>query len=200
MKKTVLYLGAGVVAGVLLMAAAWWILNRPGPFQGSLIEPALPAAEIVNLDQHGDPFRLSEQRGKVVLLAFGYTHCPDVCPATLAQFKQIKEGLGDQAGRAQFVLVTVDPERDTPEQMKAYLEKFDPQFIGLTGARADLESIWKNYFVFQETHDTGHTDDYSVDHTARIYAIDKGGNLRLTYPLELGSDAILSDVRRLIQE
>ena len=200
MKKRTLFVGGGALLGVILLAVGWQALARPYSYQGSLIEPALPAAEIESLDQNGNPFRLSEQRGMVVLLSFGYTNCPDVCPTTLGKLKQIKNQLGEQANEAQFVFITVDPERDTPQRLQLYLDQFDPSFIGISGDRSDLESIWQNYFIYQAKRDTGSVAGYMVDHTSRIYAIDKAGNLRLTYPYESGQDAILADVRHLIQE
>jgi protein SCO1/2 len=200
MSKRVLFVGVGALLGLILLAVGWKALAQPYAYQGSLIEPAMPAAEIESLDQNGNLFRLSEQRGKVILLAFGYTNCPDVCPTTLAQFKQIKSQLGAQAAETQFVLITVDPERDTPQRMKLYLDQFDPSFIGISGDRSELEPIWKNYFVYQAKRDTGSAAGYMVDHTSRVYAIDKEGNLRLTYPYEIGQDAIFADVRHLVQE
>ena len=200
MKKRYLFVGVGALLGVILLAVSWKVLAQPYAYQGSLIEPALSAAEIESFDQNGNLFRLSEQRGKVVLLTFGYTNCPDVCPTTLAKFKQIKNQLGEQADHTRFVLITVDPERDTPERIQLYLDQFDPSFIGISGDRSDLVPIWQNYFVYQAERDAGSAAGYMVDHTSRIYAIDKNGNLRLTYPIEIGQDAILADVRHLIQE
>jgi protein SCO1/2 len=195
-----LFVIAGVILGVIVLAVGWKVFAQPYAYQGSLIDPPVPAAEIENPDQYGNPFRLSEQRGKVVLLAFGYTNCPDVCPTTLAQFKQIKERLGDRAEQIRFVFVTVDPERDTQERVRLYLDNFDPSFVGLSGDRSDLETIWQDYFVYQAKQDTGSAAGYVVDHTSRVYAIDKEGNLRMTYPFEAEQGAILDDVRHLIQE
>ena len=158
------------------------------------------AAESADDTRQGNPFRLSEQRGKVVLLFFGYTNCLDVCPTTLAQFKQIKDRLGDQAEQTRFVFITVDPERDTQERVRLYLENFDPSFVGLSGDRSDLEKIWQDYFVYQAKQDTGSAAGYEVDHTSRVYAIDKDGNLRMTYPVDIEQEAILDDVRHLIQD
>lgn len=191
---------AGVILGVAVLAVGWKVFAQPYTYQGSLIDPPVSAAEIENPDQYGNPFRLSEQRGKVVLLFFGYTNCPDVCPTTLAQFKQIKAKLGDLADQTRFVFITVDPERDTQERVRLYLDNFDPSFVGLSGDRSDLEAIWQNYFVYQAKQDTGSAAGYVVDHTSRIYAIDKEGNLRMTYPFEMEQEAILDDVRHLIQE
>ncbi len=121
------------------------------------------------------PFRLSDQKGQIVLLFFGYTHCPDVCPVTLSHFKQIKADLGDQADQVRFVFITVDPERDTADQLSQYLPNFDPDITGLTGSRQSLESVWKSYGVYQAKQEVGSAAGYLVDHTARTYLIDQQG-------------------------
>jgi protein SCO1/2 len=143
---------------------------------------------------------LSDQQGKVVLLAFGYTNCPDVCPITLAQFKQIKAGLGSDAESVRFVFITVDPERDTPERLSLFLGSFDPEFSGLTSSRSSLEPVWQEYGVFQQKQAPDSTGNYTVDHTARIYVIDKSGNFRLTYPYDMDASGIIEDVNHLVVE
>lgn len=185
---------------VLLILVGWQVVSRPYTFQGSLIEPPIKAPEIELIDQDGQPFRLSDHHGKVVLVFFGYTNCPDVCPLTLSDFKLIKADLDEQTDQVSFVFVTVDPERDTQERLKAYLANFDPAFVGLTGSLSELESVWKAYGVYQAKQDTGSAAGYLVDHTARTYAIDKNGDLRLTYPFEMERQALLEDVRHLIQD
>lgn len=192
--------GVGGILAVLLILVGWQVVSRPYTYQGSQIEPAIKAPEIALTDQDGQPFRLSEHHGKVVLVFFGYTNCPDVCPLTLSDFKLIKTDLDEQANEVSFVFVTVDPERDTQERLKAYLANFDPSFVGLTGSLSELEKVWKAYGVYQAKQDTGSAAGYLVDHTARTYAIDKNGDLRLTYPFEMERQALLKDVRHLVQE
>lgn len=185
-----------VVTGLLVSQS----LARSYTFQGSLIDPPLPAKDFVLVDQHGQLFRLSEQRGHVVLLYFGYTYCPDVCPATLAQYRQIKIALGDKAEQVRFVFATVDPERDTPEQLRSYLERFDGSFIGLSGPRADLERVWKDYGIYVAKNEAEPSTGYLVDHSARIYVVDTQGNLRLTYSFGTDSQPIVQDVLVLLRE
>lgn len=192
--------GVGGILAVLLTLVGWQVLSRPYTFQGSLIEPPIKAPDIELIDQDGHPFRLSDHLGKVVLVFFGYTNCPDVCPLTLSDFKLIKADLGEHTDQVSYVFVTVDPERDTQERLKAYLANFDPSFVGLTGSLSELESVWKAYGVYQAKQDTGSAAGYLVDHTARTYAIDKNGDLRLTYPFEMERQALLEDVSQLIQE
>src|SRR3972149_9089604 len=130
----------GAILGTELFA-------RPSVFQGSLIVPSVPAQDFTFTDQYGQPFELSDQQGKVILMFFGYTNCPDVCPLTLADFKQLKSQLGEAAEQVSFVFITVDPERDTQERIKEYLANFDPAIVGLTGEHHELEHIWQDYGV-----------------------------------------------------
>jgi protein SCO1/2 len=200
MKSKGLMYGVGGVVLLLLALVGWRSLAQPYTFHGSLLETPVLAPEIQLGDQDGKPFSLSDQRGQVVLLAFGYTNCPDVCPTTLAQFKQVKAGLGDDAALVRFLFITVDPERDTPERLKLYLGSFDPAFTGLTSSRSELERVWQEYGVFQQKQAPDSSGNYAVDHTARIYAIDKTGNFRLTYPYDIEVSAIVEDVRHLVEE
>lgn len=192
--------GLGVVIGLLVMFVVWQVTAQNYTYQGSLIDPPVEAAEFELTDHNGDLFRLSDQRGKVVLIFFGYTHCPDVCPVTLSEFRQIKSKLGDQSEKVEYVFITVDPERDTWESLGAYLENFDPTFIGLSGTREELQQVWQDYGVYQAKQESGSSAGYLVDHTARVYAIDINGNWRLTYPFGMEPEKIYQDVRHLIKE
>jgi protein SCO1/2 len=189
-----------VVFGLALAMAAWFTLNDNYTYQGVLIDPPARAADFEMPDQHGVPFRLSEQRGKVVLIFFGYTNCPDVCPVTLSEYKRVKEQLGDKADQVRFVFISVDPERDSAERLKVYINNFDPDFIGLTGDQAELEQIMVDYGVYAERVDVGSAAGYLVDHTARTYAIDKNGNWRLNYPFGMETDKVYEDILHLLEE
>ncbi len=192
-----------IALGVFLALAllvAWREVSRPYTYQGALIDPPAPAADFTLSDQNGQPFHLSQQRGRVVLLYFGYTHCPDVCPATLAVFKRIKDSLGQEADQVRFVFITVDPERDDAESLRQFVSAFDPSFVGLSGSRAQLQAVWKAYGVYQAPQQVDSALEYVVDHTARIYAIDRQGNWRLTFPFEMDWQAIANDVGHLLQQ
>jgi protein SCO1/2 len=197
-------LGIGMALGLGIVLAAWLSFNQNYTYQGVLIDPPARAADFTLTDQHGNPFQLSQQRGKIVLIFFGYTNCPDVCPMTLAEFKKIKAALGDQAANVRFVLITTDPARDTQERMLSYLSAFDPDFIGLTGEISLLEAIWKSYGVFieseAESDPSHHSDDYTVDHSARSYLIDLQGNWRLNYPFGMDTEKISQDILHLLSE
>lgn len=191
----------GTVIGLALVLVAWLGLGIGDySYQGSLIDPPVPAIDFTLTDQYGEPFRLSEQKGNVVLIFFGYTHCPDVCPITLSEFRLIKRELGENASRVRFVFVTVDPERDTREAIRSYLKNFDSEIIGLTGTQEQLKQVWSDYWVYAEKQETGSAAGYLVDHTARVYAIDTEGNLLLTYPFGMEIEKLISDVEYLLQE
>lgn len=198
--RSLFLLGIGVLLGVLLIAL---VSTRAAPspeFQGSLINPPVPATDFLLTDQQGMPFRLSDQRGKVVLVFFGYTFCPDVCPATLVDFKWIQNELGDRAGEVQFVFITVDPQRDTAAQLKTHLAAFSPAFIGLRGDPEVLSQVWQAYGVSPEIRPGAGVAGYLVDHAARVFVIDRRGNLRLTFPFGLGAEAMYLDVVQLLDE
>lgn len=167
-------------------------------YQGSLIDPPVPAPEFRLTDVNGDKFELNALDGKAVIMFFGYTSCPDVCPVTLSDFLQIRSRLGEAAEEVSFVFITVDPDRDTPERMKRYLTNFDPEIIGLTGSRGELEPVWSSYGVYQEKSEGSEKDNYLVDHSSRIYVIDKQGNLLLTYLFGTENNVIAEDVHHLI--
>lgn len=141
--------------------------------------PEKPAAAGVGgpfalVDQNGGPVTEAALAGRPSLVFFGFTHCPDVCPTTLYQMTQVYTELGADAGKVGSFFVTVDPERDTPEQLKSYLASFDPHIVGLTGDRAALDPMLKSYRVYAKKVPTTGTD-YTMDHTALVYLMDKGG-------------------------
>jgi protein SCO1/2 len=148
-------------------------------------------------DQDGKPRTLAEFRGKVVAVFFGFTHCPDVCPTTLAEMAQVKKALGPDGNRFQVLFVTVDPERDTPAVLKQYVPAFDPSFIGLTGDADAIARAAKEFKIFyQKQPQKG--GGYSMDHSAGTYVLDREGRPRLFAQYGQGAEAILHDVRLLL--
>jgi protein SCO1/2 len=196
MKARYVFLGVGVILGVCLAVVGWQLTRGPYQYQGSFIDPPVQAPDFQLTSSNGESFQLSNQRGKAVLLFFGYTHCPDVCPVTLAVYGQIREKLGNLADQVEFVFITVDPERDTPEKIAAHLKNFDPAIVGLSGDQSALDKAWKDYGVLVEKQ-TGSGEDYLVDHTARTYVVDAQGNLRLTYTFGTQADTIVEDLLHL---
>ncbi len=197
--RSLLIFGIAVLLG---MVAIFMLLGsvKPYTYQGSLIDPPVEAPPFELSDVDGQRFRLSDLNGQVVIIFFGYTSCPDICPVTLTDFLRIRSKLGNQAEKVSFVFVTVDPERDTPERMKKYLTNFDPAIIGLTGVRSELESVWSSYGVYEAKVDGKSGGNYLVDHSSRIYVIDEKGNLLLTYLFGTEYQAIAEDVRNLISK
>jgi protein SCO1 len=198
------FLGVGLALIVTAMVGTLFF-NQPYEYQGSLINPPAPGPEIELVDQHGESFKLSEQvaedgRRKVAMIFFGYVHCPDVCPVTLSEYRQVKASLGEKAELVDFIFVTVDPERDTQETLAKHLANFDPQFIGLTGTRMALEQVWSDYGVFVYQHEPTEAGGYLVDHTARVYVVDRNGDLRLTYLFGSGAEMMAEDMWNLVDE
>ncbi len=199
MKKWLL---GGLIAIAVIVGIGIRAFQRPYTFRGSLVDPAMPAADFALNDQHGQPFRLSDQKGKLVLIFFGYTNCPDVCPTTLAQFAQVRTRLSSQAEKVRFVFVTIDPDRDTPERMKAYLDGIDPNIVGLSGLQANLDPVWRDYGVYRQNQpdaSTGNSLDV-IEHSAPVYLVDAHGNLRLTYSPVPTADDLLPDIRYLLRQ
>ncbi|HWI97900.1 MAG TPA: SCO family protein [Burkholderiales bacterium] len=148
-------------------------------------------------DQTGRPRRLEDWRGKIVVLFFGFTHCPDVCPTTLADLSQVMKQLGPDADRVQVLFVTVDPERDTPDVLGKYVGAFDPRFLALYGDPAATQRAAREFKVFYEKRKTA--DGYSVDHSGQTYVIDAQGRLRLfVRPDRLASD-LPEDLKTLLK-
>ena len=167
----------GLLVGLVIIAGVAFL--RPYQLRGATIDPLQPAPDF----SVGD-FRLAAQQGKVAVVFFGYTHCADVCPATLDQMRQVLNRLGDSAAQAQMVFVTIDPQHDTPEVIKSYTAGFDPRILGLTGTEIELQKVWQAYGVTVIKDTSGQVNDVVFEHSARIYVIDRKGNLRETFPAE----------------
>ncbi len=191
MERKILWAGFILLSGLILIALASSLVKKH-EFNGAEISPAPKAPEISLIDQNGQPFSLETQRGKVTLIYFGYTNCPDNCPITMAKLKQVFTELKSQSNDIEVIMVTTDPSRDTPDRLKGYLGNFNPRFFGLSGSYADLENVWKDYGV--SVLDGGET------HSDRIYVIDREGNLRLTFPFEMSPADIVADLRTLLDE
>ena len=189
---------------VVLLALVWLgylLFAQPDQrLRGSVIEPVLPAPEFTLPSTQGGDFTLSEQSGKVVLLFFGYTFCPDVCPATLAEMRRVYEDLGDQADNVRFVFITVDPQRDDLAKMKQHVEYFNPNFVGLSAEETELQPVWDAYGVYRAISQPAADKAYLVDHTARLYLIDPAGGLRVTYAFGTPPEDIVHDLRLILKE
>jgi protein SCO1/2 len=170
---------------------------RSGAFDPPREAPdfTLPAAS-------GAEFRLSRYLGKVIVLTFGYTSCPDVCPTVLAELAQVRERLGGAAKRVQVVYVSVDPERDNPARLLGFTEQFDKTFLGLTGPTDQLAPVWKAYGVSVVRRELpgSKPPTYLIHHSASVFLIDAAGRLRVMAPFGTPSDDVLHDIRLLLAE
>ena len=151
-------------------------------------------------DHNGKPRTLADFRGKVVIMFFGYTQCPDVCPTTMAEFKDVMQQLGDDAKRVQVLFVTLDPERDTRELLANYVPAFDPRFLGLYGDAATTAKTAKEFHVFYQKRPGPTPGTYTLDHTAGSYVFDTQGRVRLFVRYGDGGASLVSDLRALLRE
>ena len=192
-----------VVLLILLLVSAFGCgpTTRPTILRGGVFDPPKPAPDFTLTDQNGNPFRLSSTRGKVVLLYFGYTSCPDVCPMTLVDLGAVHEKLGAAGNNVQVIFVTVDPARDTQQVLKQYVTAFDPSFIGLRGTDQETKATADLFGAkFKKTNLPNSALGYAMDHSAFIYVIDRNGQLRETFPFGAARDDILNDVESLLKE
>lgn len=189
------------IAGLLIGLAAILILSqalRPHSFSGSLIQSPQPAYDFTLISADG-PVSLSSLNGKVVLIFFGYTHCPDVCPTTLQEMSSVLDLMGSQAEKVQPVFVSVDPDRDSPQRLKAYLNNLDGRILGITGEQAVIDQIVTKYGVFYQKRVISESGDYLIDHTATSFLVDPQGFLRVVYPYATPAKGIAEDIRYILK-
>jgi protein SCO1 len=150
-------------------------------------------------DHNGKPRTLQDFAGKVVVVFFGFTQCPDVCPASMAELAEVKKLLGADGDKLQAIFITVDPERDTPEVLKAYMGNFDPTFVALRPTLAELPEFAKSYKVFYKKVEGRTASSYSMDHSAGSYVYDAKGQIRLYNRYGSGAEALASDIKLLMK-
>lgn len=189
-----------LVVTALLAAALYRVgfADAAPEFHGTAYDPPQPAADFTLTEHTGEPLRLSDLRGKPVLLFFGYTHCPDVCPLTLDRLRHALDAAGAGPEDARVLLVTVDPERDTPEVLARYVSRFGPAVSGLVGPHDTLAELQRAYGVHAEpaADASGHA---SMMHTSAVFGIDSEGQIRVLLRPEEGTDQLTSDVRTLLR-
>ena len=149
-------------------------------------------------DHNGKPRTLADFKGKVVVVFFGYTQCPDVCPTTLSELAGIKKALGSEAERLQVIFITLDPQRDTPELMAGFVPAFDSSFLGLWGEQAVIDKVAKDFKVFAQKVPSKDSKSYTIDHTAGSYVFDDQGHIRLFVRHGQGVDGLQKDLQRLL--
>lgn len=193
--RAALALGAAALA---LAGCEKLFAPAKGPFNTIDVTGGGVGGPVRLADPDGKVRTLEDFRGKVVLIAFGFTHCPDVCPTTLADMASAVRQLGDRAGEVQVLFVTVDPKRDTAELLRQYVPAFHPGFIGLRGSPAEIEAVTKAFKVYASERPGKTPDTYTVDHSGQSFVIDRQGNLRLLIPPGTRPDAIASDLKVLL--
>ncbi len=187
---------AGLLAGLTLMTACG---NKPS-FKGIDLTGADYAQALSLPDQDGRERSLADFKGKVVVLFFGYTQCPDVCPTSLSELAQAKQLLGAYGDRMQGLFVSVDPERDRPEIMKAYMASFDPTFLALLPTPQQLPALAKSFKVYYKKVEGQTPTSYTMDHSAGSYVYDTSGRLRVYHRYGSGAELLASDIRTLLAE
>ena len=157
------------------------------------------ARDFALTDHNGQPRSIKDFAGKVVVLFFGYVQCPDVCPTTMAELAEVKKLLGKDGERLQGLFVTVDPQRDTPEVLKAYMGNFDPTFLALYTTPEKLEALAKDYKIYFKKAEGKTPTSYTMDHSAGCYVYDTQGKLRLYTRYGTGAQPLAADIRLLLQ-
>jgi protein SCO1/2 len=193
----VYYFLAGVILLLAIAAGVIWL--RPKPFLGTVLQSADPAFDFALSAADGKTVKLSDYKGKVVLLYFGYTFCPDVCPATLANAGQAIRSLGKKGEQIQLIMISVDPERDSPEKLAEYVTHFHPSFVGVTGTDDQISEAAALYGVFYQKSEGSASTGYLMDHTATLMVIDKNGFLKLLIPFGATVEEIASDLKNLLR-
>jgi protein SCO1/2 len=187
-----------LLAMLLLLAGCDKLATKPPSFQNTDLTGLDYAKGFELTDHTGKARTLADFRGKVVVLFFGYTQCPDVCPTTMIEMASVLKELGPKADDVQVLFVTLDPERDTGELLAAYVPAFDKRFLGLRGDAAATARVAREFKVFYAKQPGGEPGSYSVDHTAGSYVFDRDGNIRLFLRHGQGTAPIVHDLKQLL--
>ncbi|MCS7057194.1 MAG: SCO family protein [Thermoflexales bacterium] len=191
--STLVAAGSGYVFGAANRAAVQ-------PLKAiAYLTPPRPMPDFALTNDAGGVTRLSDLRGKTVLLFFGYTHCPDICPMALSRMRKLKASLGEDAKQVAFVFISVDGTRDTPAVLRRHVRLFDPDFIGLTGAESQVRLVALEYGAHFRSNRTGNSRTYTVDHTADTYVIDAQGRWRFAYGISAPIETVVREVRQVIR-
>ena len=187
-----------LLAMLMSLTACDKLGTKPPSFQNTDLTGLDYARDFALTDHTGKPRTLADFKGKVVVMFFGYTQCPDVCPTTMAEMASVMKELGPQADQVQVLFVTVDPERDTPALLAQYVPAFDPRFLGLYGDAAATARVAKEFKVFYAKVPGKTPGSYSMDHTAGSYVFDRNGKIRLFLRHGQGAAPITHDLKQLL--
>ena len=186
--------------GIVFSLSTTFALAAPLAFEGGDLSRARLAPEWTLQDVNGITKTLEDYAGKVLMVYFGYTQCPDICPTALAQAAHAMEVLDTGHENVQVVMVTVDPERDTPDILDAYVKAFNPEFIGLYGDADALEKTADAFNVIYNKEATGDPEHYEMNHTAAFYLLDQKGQARVLIGPEMSGEEIVHDIKLLLEE
>ena len=201
-RRTLMQSTLAAGAALAVPASALAQANTPvasDTMKAGVLTPVMAAPKLALHGTDGQALDLERFRGKVVLLAFGFSSCGEVCPITLATLAGARKKLGEAATNVQVVYVTVDPERDDAARMKKFLGSFDPSFIGGVGSRAEIDAAQKNYGI-SSTKQVYADGNYSIGHSSSIYMIDRAGGLRAVMPYGHSSDDFVHDLKILLRQ
>jgi|SRR5690554_1519801 protein SCO1/2 len=198
-RKLFIALVALLFVSIILFVSANFVLHQASEarFAGTLLDPPL-AVQDFELSGANGPVKRSDFQGKIVVLFFGYTSCPDVCPTTLASLKKALQLLGDEAESVQVIMVAIDPERDTPDRVSQYVSGFNPSFVGLSGTLEQIAEVASRYGIYYARADSTSDGGYLVDHTATVSVLDREGRTRLLWSFGTTPEEMASDLRRLL--
>lgn len=186
--------------GVVLVTALLTGCGKPAPFNATDLTGTQIGTDFALSDHYGKSRRLSDFAGKALVMFFGYTQCPDVCPTTLTKMREVMNLMGKDSERVQVVFVTVDPERDTKELLAQYVPSFHPSFIGLFGDSAATAAVAKEFKIFYQKQPGSSPTNYTIDHSAGSYVFDPKGKLRLYIKHGDSATQIAEDLQRLLRE
>ncbi len=187
--------------GFVLVATLLTACSAPPPaFLGTALEFPEEAPGFSLLDHQGGEFQLGAQKGKIVLLFFGFINCPDVCPMTMLSWTEASGSLGADGKDIRFVFITVDPERDTAENLADYSGVYGNRMLTLRGSAEALEAVYKSYGIYREVEANAGSENYSINHANSIIVIDKQGRWRLNFPRGMTAESMLHDLNILLSE
>lgn len=189
-----------LLLGVVLSMSGCQAFGSAHEYKGSVLEPAAPVPDFELTTTTGQPFHLSDVKGDITLIYFGYTFCPDVCPLTMADVREALTGLEGRE-RVHVIFISVDPERDTQDVLGRYLAAFDPTFIGLTDDFEKVKEVMKPYGAFAEKETVSDSSaGYLVSHSARLFLVNSEQNLLLMYPFGFTAEDLRSDLAYLLSQ
>lgn len=188
---------AGFVLASLLLVAA---CSKAPSFEGMAIDPPRDMPAFTFVDADSSRVVLGPERGRPMVLFFGYTNCPDVCPTTLAEWARVKAQLGADAARVRFVFVTVDPDRDTPAVARRYARQFDSTFVGVSGDPTTTAAIMQAYGVAAGREEVGSAAGYLVSHSSQVFLVNGVGQLVALYPFGTRWEALAADLAQVLEQ